>query len=132
MKHYCTIEGNFYICNIVTKNLSETSTIRSIITGFLLLVFALGITPKLTLHNLIATHKDGSSAVKKNGQTAVGKYAFNCQCENQVIESPFMANLDCFVLSNTQFFTSFENDFTENYLAQHLFGFTLRGPPTVA
>ena len=121
-----------YLQHCNKKYLSETSTIRSLITGFLLLVFALGITPKLTLHNLFASHKDGSTFVKKTGQTAISKYAFNCQCENQVIESPFTVVDDCFVLSKAKFFTSFENDFTEKYLAHHLFGFTLRGPPAIA
>ncbi|HMH23769.1 MAG TPA: hypothetical protein VK563_18415 [Puia sp.] len=64
--------------------------IRRFSAGLLLLLFLLGNTPKKTLHDLFAHHKDLSGRSGGEASKAqVGNKGFSCNCESQVVESPF-------------------------------------------
>ncbi|NCI45441.1 hypothetical protein [Sediminibacterium soli] len=110
------------------------STIRKIITGLLLAVFAFGITPKRTLHNLIATHKDGKLAVsdKSCDDTVLSKAAFNCQCDNLVVESPFVPEVAGIAVVAPEHPAVYRPAFSQDVHIAPYFSFSLRGPPALA
>jgi hypothetical protein len=105
--------------------------IQKFIAGFLLVVFAFGISPKLGWHNLVADHKDGktSTAVIDHHETAVSKAAFNCQCDNLISESPFVAAnavaQGLLVIQHPVFFA----ELPDAPYSPDLYCFGLRGPP---
>jgi hypothetical protein len=70
------------------KNLLNNLTIQRALSGFLLVLFAVSITPKLFLHDLLASHKDNHiRSTCFNAQVA--KAEFDCDCDNSVTESPY-------------------------------------------
>jgi hypothetical protein len=58
-------------------------------------LFAFSITPKIVLHNLVANHKDGKTktSLPDAYSTQLSKASFNCQCDNLISESPFVAEV---------------------------------------
>jgi hypothetical protein len=54
----------------------------------MLLIFAFSITPKLILHDLFVHHKDKPVLAGQYAQ--VSKTGFHCDCENQVVELPYL------------------------------------------
>jgi hypothetical protein len=72
----------------IKKIVLQQPAIRRVLTGFLLALFALSITPQLFLHSLVASHTDNH--IRATGPNAnVAKATPDCDCENQVAESPF-------------------------------------------
>ncbi len=65
--------------------------IRKITALVMLMLFALSITPKKVLHDLIADHQDQKCTIDHthdaNGQMATKQY--HCQTDNLVVVSPF-------------------------------------------
>lgn len=105
--------------------------IQKFIAGLLLVVFAFGISPKRTWHNLVANHKDGrATALAHDHQGAdISKAAFNCQCDNLISESPFVAAA---VVTETVAVSHHTVCFAVIPTAPYspgLFCFGLRGPP---
>jgi hypothetical protein len=104
-----------------------------VLAGFLLVIFAFGITPKRTLHNLVATHKDGSesAAAVNDHDVTLSKATFNCKCDNLISESPFVTQAHSFYISLDIAFPAYCSDIiTVHYSSAH-FSFGLRGPPVV-
>lgn len=58
----------------------------------MLVFFAFSITPKKLLHDLVANHKDTKSLSAKpdSGLPHISKAGFHCQCEQLVVETPFL------------------------------------------
>jgi hypothetical protein len=115
------------------NNLAISSTIRSIAAGFLLVIFAFGITPKRTLHNFVANHKDGiaNKRINKIKGAVVNRAALNCQVDNLVCESPFTPEASTLCIASPKIFSSYRNIFVSaRYSSAHI-SFGLRGPPTV-
>jgi len=109
-------------------------TIRTVLAGFFLLLFAFCITPKRTLHSLLANHKDGRDASSKanaDGHNQIGKAYFYCQCDNFVAESPFTGNDQ----TSDFFIPSFLSGHPEQsfycFISSDRICFGLRGPPVV-
>ncbi len=70
------------------KALLSHPTIRRFLSGFLLVLFAFSVTPKILLHTLVVHHKDIPVSISDfKGQ--VSKSGFRCNVENTVAESPF-------------------------------------------
>jgi len=97
----------------------------------LLVVFALGITPKVFLHKLIAGHKD--LAYTCHGTTdQFTKAGFRCNCDNQVVQVPYIHQIVAILLVVPICFP------TDQITADHSFPcsphliFGLRGPPSRA
>ncbi len=113
--------------------MANSSIIRSVLAGFLLVVFAFGITPKRTLHNLVATHKDGSAnaAANHSDEEAISKSTFNCQCDNLISESPFVAQSYPVNVSLAIPYASYSCNPVAVYYSSDHFSFGLRGPPFV-
>lgn len=109
----------------------QKSHILKLVTGFILVVFAFSITPKKVWHDLLANHKDLTASnyqISKKGDQ-VHKTVINCNCDQLVVESAFVARpsiysievpiieIDFIVKRNSfSFYSSIDN-------------FGLRGPP---
>jgi len=102
--------------------------ITRFISGLLLLVFVLGVTPKRFLHDLFAKHIDITSKKRSDIPFQLSKSGYNCDCDNLVAESTFVSNQQIFAFP---LFTSF---------SAYIFGeisfcsiskiyYPLRGPP---
>jgi hypothetical protein len=126
------VNQNCYLCNDVTIfTLSTRTIIKKCSAIFLLLVLAFGIAPKRTIHNLIATHLDGQAKPvrKSDSASSINRATFNCQCDNLVIESPFLPGLPVAIPSITPAAAPMNghSDFTSAFIEAVFFG--LRGPP---
>ncbi|MBI2283487.1 MAG: hypothetical protein HYU71_07255 [Bacteroidetes bacterium] len=96
------------------------------------MLFAYGITPKLTLHNLVATHQDGRTrcALPDPFSTQLGTASFNCQCDNLIIESPFVATITALVVvPPVPVYPVFADAFAADVFSSDVLGYSLRGPP---
>jgi hypothetical protein len=97
----------------------------------LLVLFAFGITPKRTLHNLVANHKDGSTRSRSLNlsTTDLSKASFNCQCDNLISESPFVAEGHAAYTNSSLFFSAYLDSIVPAQYSAELFPSGLRGPP---
>jgi len=103
--------------------------IKNAISGFLLCVFAIGITPKQRMHDILTNHQH----IRDDKQgVSVSKDRFNCDDENFVAESPFVDQNIIIELRLPVAFAINTNLFLTSYYFFHQFFFDLRGPPTVA
>lgn len=64
--------------------------IRSSLTGVLLTLFALAITPKIAIHALVAHHTDTHPSLKYGNADQCDKAGFHCDTDNLVVECPFL------------------------------------------
>ncbi len=103
--------------------------IKKYITIFLFGVFTLGITPKKTLHTLLAKHTDNTAKSNDGKTDHINKAGFNCKCDNLVAESNFIAT----VLSKINIRSAYSSLVIYNkssFCSFPRFFFDLRGPPT--
>src|SRR5665213_414970 len=75
----------------MSKLFYKTHPIKSISALLLLLVFTIGITPRKTLHDLFANHKDSTASIPGGNTSQYTRAGINCNCENLVAESHFVA-----------------------------------------
>ncbi|MDE3251183.1 MAG: hypothetical protein KGO92_00160 [Bacteroidota bacterium] len=98
-----------------------------------MVLFAFGITPKLTLHNLVANHRDGrtKTSLPDPNTTQLSTASYNCQCDNPVTESPFFPadQIHCQLPDNS--YPVFTCTFAQAIFAADFPIETLRGPPVV-
>ena len=109
--------------------MSAPSLIRKSLAGFLLVVFAFGITPKRTLHNLVANHKDGKVASVHSEAAALSKASFNCQIDNLISESPFVSEKIVLVQTPVPFAADHTVLQLPCFHSSEDYSFGLRGPP---
>ncbi len=111
--------------------MSVYTSIQKLVAGLLLVLFAFGITPKRTLHNLVADHRDGKVAVIFHDHTGteLSKAAFNCQCENLISESPFVTETYAFTKASPVYFTTYAYGAIDRPATTAIFSSGLRGPP---
>jgi hypothetical protein len=112
----------------MSKIFYKPHPLKSVSTLLLLLVFALGITPKKTLHDLFANHKDSTTLVPGGNTKQYTKAGINCNCENLVAESHFVAFSNDVRLNSTTVH-SFYLDCLPPLVNISLFHNYLRGPP---
>ena len=96
----------------------------------MLVIFALSITPKKLLHDLVANHRDKQAlSFADNSTSQINRAVFNCHCDNLVVESPFTDDYSPIIFINPAVFAQHKllpvADFCS---ARHLL-FGLRGPP---
>jgi hypothetical protein len=86
------LRGLGYIATLYQK-LNRSPIIRRFFAGLLLLLFAFSNTPKKTLHDFFANHKD--VPVRSTGSKMVqfSQSGFNCHCEDLVVELPFISSM---------------------------------------
>jgi hypothetical protein len=107
----------------------KNNVIRSVLATLMLAVFAFSVTPKILLHNLVADHKDTPIKSNYSNQEQFSKAGFNCNCDNLVVESPFVNDFIPVDLSIAKQFAKQQTFFRDNSNSLHYFYFELRGPP---
>jgi hypothetical protein len=94
-------------------------------------LFALSITPKQWLHDIITGHKHSYSKLEKTSNIQASKNGFQCSWNNQEVESPFtthtLQGLDEVVLHHV----SHSSNYTRTYFSTDALFSSLRGPPSV-
>ena len=103
--------------------------IRNLLAGLMLILFALSIMPKKTLHDLIANHKD--TPFKSNSSKALqfNLSGFSCKCDNLVVESPFIIDIAPVEIAISPANLLQFSEITNNFNFGHHFYIELRGPP---
>lgn len=100
----------------------------------MLLVFAFSITPKKLLHDLVANHKDVKIQTTKTGNDLpqLSKAGFHCQCDQLVVQTPFLYKAVTFSLVLPVKAVSRQaRPATPIYYPSHSVSF-LRGPPVLS
>jgi hypothetical protein len=96
-----------------------------------MLIFSLSITPKIALHSLVANHKDTHS--HSDGRTdQLNKAGFSCDCNNQVVESPFLDYSLPAQLVAPVFFSDYQATAFQPFRSATHIIFGLRGPPAIS
>jgi hypothetical protein len=79
-----------YFCRNVKIVLIRSVFIIRFLSGLLLMVFAVSITPKRFLHNAFAKHVDDRCKKTSDHRCQVSISGYNCDNDNQVAESAFV------------------------------------------
>ncbi len=93
----------------------------------MLLIFAFSITPKLILHDLVVHHKDKPIHAGEN--TQVSKTGFHCDCENQVVELPYLTYSAHQPADIPRSFQLYQTGVNCPFYSSPYLNFGLRGPP---
>ncbi|HEY5406896.1 MAG TPA: hypothetical protein VIJ92_07410, partial [Ginsengibacter sp.] len=107
---------------------NKSQSLKYISASLLLFVFTLGITPRKTLHDWFANHKDSTSSIPASNTEKLSKAGFNCKCDDLVAESHFVT-FSSFIVVNFQSFNSFFSFNIPSLVSLSLFHNNLRGPP---
>ncbi|QEC42189.1 hypothetical protein [Pseudobacter ginsenosidimutans] len=101
------------------------------ISTLLLLLFALSITPKKILHDLIVHHEDDIS-YHTAATPGFVKSGFHCDTDNNVAESPFTSGDPVTISKPPVEFISFNDVVNSSLHSITAFYFSLRGPPAIS
>jgi hypothetical protein len=112
----------------MNKFLDKSHGLKHIGTILLLFVFILGITPKKTLHDWFANHKDSTSTAPVSKTQQLSNAGFNCNCENLVAESHFVTFSNLIVVNFPSIYSFFSFN-APPLICLSLFHNNLRGPP---
>jgi hypothetical protein len=129
----------FYICNFVSKlfvlylrlriNLLFRSVyIVRLLSGLMLMVFALSITPKRFLHNVFAKHIDSKPGRTSDKPYQLSNSGYNCDSDNLVAESTFLNDLPSFQFPVCTYFSCYVVK-NISYSSISTIYSPLRGPP---
>lgn len=106
--------------------------VKRLLSGILLVLFALSITPKKTLHDWIVNHKDGVTHTVASDIAQLSKDGFNCDCQSLVTESPFTADYQSVDIIASQSFIEHPAIQLHQVYTSTCFFFEHRGPPALA
>lgn len=95
----------------------------------MLAVFSFSVMPKIILHDLVADHRDTPLAQNYSDQQQVSKTGFNCNCDNLVVELPFVNDIARIEVAVSQHFSGQSNAYINHFSSPNCFYFELRGPP---
>ena len=98
------------------------------VSGWLLILFAFSITPKIYLHDVIATHKDSSFNISEKA-TQVSKKGIHCDCNSLVVISPFLSESNSVQLTPLSFFVDNNCKVNKCFYSVDVYVSSLRGPP---
>jgi hypothetical protein len=98
----------------------------------MLLLFALSITPKQLLHDVIAGHKHDYNKFRGTVNFHASKKGFQCNWDNDVIESPFTCQEEIQLEQPVFAYNLYFNLYNSGYYSTELFFYSLRGPPSQA
>lgn len=117
------------ICNAVAKMGFSRTTIRPFLAGFLLALFALGITPKVVVHALVVDHRDTHPVLGHERTDQYNKAGFHCSIDNLVVESPFLDHHLSLEPGLPAHFAVTSLSVYEDHLSSAHLIYGLRGPP---
>jgi hypothetical protein len=106
----------------------KNQTIKSFVSGALLCLFSLSITPKQWLHNIFADHKDFYTHTVGD-HLQFTKSGFHCDCDNLVVNTPFIHVDGPNESTGIQIFPAYEAIINNASTPGHDYFFHLRGPP---
>lgn len=112
----------------MNKIFYKANGLKKFSTTLLLLVFIVGITPKKTLHNWFASHKDSTSKIPVGNTQQLTKAGFNCDCNDLVAESNFIT-FSSLIVVNKPSISPFVFFCIPSLVSPSLFYNNLRGPP---
>jgi hypothetical protein len=98
----------------------------------MLVLFAFSNTPKKILHDLLADHKDSPVKTRDSKTPQLDVSGFRCNCDNLVVESPFLDEGPGPEIIITSFYLALPVETVNNLSLVHPDDATLRGPPVVA
>jgi hypothetical protein len=98
----------------------------------MLLLFAISITPKQLLHDVITAHKHSNAKFETDVNFQKSKNSFQCNWHNQTIESPFTDQPDFQIDHLIVIHSPHVNYFTLSFYSTQSFFSSLRGPPCQA
>ncbi|MEO6454043.1 MAG: hypothetical protein ABIN97_08230 [Ginsengibacter sp.] len=102
--------------------------ISRFISGVLLVIFALGITPKRFVHDLTTKHIDNSLKKTNHTHYQLSKSGYNCDCDNLVAESIFVTDQQVFSFPLSTSFSDYSFKEISFYSISKTYTL-LRGPP---
>jgi hypothetical protein len=111
--------------------LRSNPIIRSILAGVFLALFALGVTPKLAIHALVAHHTDTHLSLKYAQADQLNKSGFHCATDNLVVEYPFLDHSLTLELGLPSVYPAHRAAVLVQPIAEDHPLFGLRGPPAV-
>ena len=121
-----------YICNMVAIiSGGKKQWLRRGISALMLLLFALGITPKKILHDILVHHQDDIAYHHINAPLLL-KSGFHCDTDNLVAESPFTGEEPAIIPEAPMVFITFNDAVVSSLHSITSFWFSLRGPPATA
>lgn len=97
----------------------------------MLVLFAFSITPKKTLHDLVADHKDTPVKTSDSKSPQFDVSGFRCNCDNLVVESPFLDQGPKVEIFISSFYLTLPVGMVNHLRVVHLYYTTLRGPPFI-
>jgi hypothetical protein len=109
--------------------LYSNQLIKRFTAGLMLLLFALSVTPKQLLHYAITGHKHNYAKSGEPVNFKASKNNFQCNWDEQVVESPFTDEPDFQLPQPPTFFSSHINHYILSTYSAELFFSALRGPP---
>jgi hypothetical protein len=105
--------------------------IRKIVTGFLLLLFALSVTPKKLLHDAFANHSDPVAGNSKSISFELNNAGISCQCEDIFAQSLYTFSEHNFEIKPLSLFCNEPKAIVTEFYSSTCFFFELRGPPAL-
>jgi hypothetical protein len=122
----------FQIIYLLQQNqsLRKNQVIRKCLASLMLVIFVFSLTPKIFLHSLIATHKDTFSN-SLDTKTHIEKKGFHCDCDDLVVESPFIPNDVNFNVVIPTLYPQLSAQEINNFSSAFPISFGLRGPPVL-
>jgi len=110
--------------------LYKNKIIRQFTALALLLLFVLGNTPKLWVHDLFASHVDYKNGIVEPTHPTNGyQSSFHCQTDHFVVESPFTNDAQALLISNSVSYIQFKNALYNFHTIDQCCPPALRGPP---
>jgi hypothetical protein len=97
----------------------------------MLMLFVFSIMPKKAFHDLLANHKDSLSVFNDSKAQQFSWSGFHCNCDNLVVESPFIDNYHPLELITPGFRWLKYAEPAAGCTVMHQFYFKLRGPPAI-
>jgi hypothetical protein len=99
---------------------------------FLVLVFAVSITPTIVFHNWFADHQDTTRKIDNQCQEErLGSQTINCDCDHIVAESPFTGVTIAGIGHAPIIFNLYRAETPVIYFSSSIYQHDLRGPPVI-
>ena len=111
-------------------DLNSASTIQKKLALFLLVVFALSVTPKSLFHEALAHHKDGLVCQHPDKKLpCIHRPAYHCAFDDLVVSAPYLATEKVGEVDFIRFFAPYECFYQPVVLPEALGQTESRGPP---
>ena len=113
--------------------MNNGKTIQKIYSFFLLVVFALSVTPKIYFHDVIANHKDAAASCDRPQQVkaCIHQAGFNCHVDELVVTSAYLIIENIRSLLIASHFPEFNSTYQFLLSCNCLLNNESRGPPMV-